>query len=44
MSLALAAVYTFTLLLLRYFDGLDLRVLERFMPIPEVVRKSSLFS
>jgi O-antigen/teichoic acid export membrane protein len=44
MSLALTAVYAFTLVGLRYFDGLDLRVLERFMSIPEVVRKSSLFS
>jgi hypothetical protein len=44
MSLGLTAVYAFMLLWLRYFDELDLRVLERFMPIPEVVRESSLFS
>jgi len=31
------------LLLLRYFDAFDLRVLERFLPVPEVLRRSSLF-
>jgi len=44
MSLALATVYGFTLVLLRYFDDLDLWVVGRFMPVPEVLRKSSLFS
>lgn len=31
------------LVLLRYFDAFDLRVLERFLPVPEVLRRSSLF-
>jgi O-antigen/teichoic acid export membrane protein len=31
------------LLLLRYFDAFDLRVLERFLPMPEALRRSSLF-
>jgi O-antigen/teichoic acid export membrane protein len=43
-SFALAAVYSLGLVLLRYFDDLDLRVIERFMPVPEVLRRSSLFS
>jgi O-antigen/teichoic acid export membrane protein len=32
------------LLLLRYFDVLDLRALERFLPVPHLLRRSSLFS
>jgi O-antigen/teichoic acid export membrane protein len=44
MSLALAAVYGLVLVLLRYFDAIDLQVIERFMPVPSVLRKSSLFS
>jgi O-antigen/teichoic acid export membrane protein len=43
MSLAVAAVYSLVLILLRYFDVLDLRVIERFMPIPRILRKSVFF-
>ena len=32
------------LLLLRYFDAFDLRIVERFLPLPEVVRRSRFFS
>ena len=32
------------LVLLRYFDELDLQVVERFVAVPEVLRKTSLFS
>ena len=43
-SLGLAVVYGFVLVLLRYFDDLDLQVIERFMSVPKVLRKSSFFS
>jgi O-antigen/teichoic acid export membrane protein len=43
-SLALATAHGLGLVLLRYFDGLDLQVVERFVPVPEVLRRSSLFS
>jgi O-antigen/teichoic acid export membrane protein len=44
MSLALASVYGLVLVLLRYFDELDLQVVERFVAVPEFLRKTSLFS
>jgi O-antigen/teichoic acid export membrane protein len=44
LSLAIALVYGLVLVLLRYFDALDLRIVERFIPVPEVLRKSPLFS
>ncbi len=44
MSVALASVYSLLLVLLHYFDDLDLSVIDRFIPVPAVLRKSSLFS
>ena len=32
------------LLLLRYFDAFDLRIVERFLPVPDVMRRSWFFS
>jgi hypothetical protein len=43
-SSALASVYGLVLVLLRYFDELDLQVVERFVAVPEFLRKTSLFS
>jgi O-antigen/teichoic acid export membrane protein len=43
MSLVVAAIYSFSLVLLRYFDDLDLQVIERFVPVSPLLRKSSLF-
>jgi O-antigen/teichoic acid export membrane protein len=43
-SLGIAAVYAIVLILLHYFDELDLQVIERFTPIPSILRRSSLFS
>jgi O-antigen/teichoic acid export membrane protein len=42
-AIAIAAVFATGLLLSRYFDAFDLRILERFVPIPEAVRGSALF-
>lgn len=42
-AIAIAAVFATGLLLSRYFDAFDLRILERFVPIPESVRGSALF-
>jgi O-antigen/teichoic acid export membrane protein len=39
---AIVLVQGGALLLLRYFDVFDLSVVERFLPVPEVVRRSSL--
>ena len=44
MSLGIVAVYGLGLILLRYFDELDLQVIERFTPIPRVLHESSFFS
>ncbi|HWY57358.1 MAG TPA: oligosaccharide flippase family protein [Terriglobales bacterium] len=43
-SLAIAVVYGSVLVLLHYFDDLDLQVVERFIRVPKGLRKSSLFS
>jgi O-antigen/teichoic acid export membrane protein len=43
-AISVAIAHGAGLLLLRYFDAFDLRVLERFLPLPEVVRESALFS
>jgi O-antigen/teichoic acid export membrane protein len=42
-SLTLAVVYSCVLVLLRYFDALDLEVIERFRPVPKFLRRSSFF-
>jgi O-antigen/teichoic acid export membrane protein len=44
MAVAVSAVYGLVLILLRYFDDSDLQVIERFMPIPRILHRSSLFS
>jgi O-antigen/teichoic acid export membrane protein len=43
MSLAVEAIYCLSLVLLRYFDDLDLRVIERFVPVSAALHKSSFF-
>ncbi len=43
-SLLLLALYSLLLLLLRYFDHLDLQVAERFVRVPESVRNIQFFS
>jgi O-antigen/teichoic acid export membrane protein len=42
-AIAIAAAFITGLLTTRYFDAFDLRILERFVPLPEAVRGSSLF-
>jgi hypothetical protein len=42
-AVALPVVDGVGLLLLRYFDAFDLRIVERLLPVPEVVRRSWLF-
>ena len=43
-TLAVTVVYFVGLLLLGYFDAFDLRILGRFLPVPEVLRRSALFA
>jgi len=43
MCVGLGIVYTVILVLLGYFDQLDLRVIERFAALPGFLRRSSLF-
>jgi len=42
-AVAVVVVQGSGLVLLRYFDAFDLRVLERLLPVPEILRRSSLF-
>jgi O-antigen/teichoic acid export membrane protein len=42
-ALALLIANSVGLLLLRYFDAFDLGIVGRFVPVPEVIRKSWLF-
>ncbi|MGA9798331.1 MAG: oligosaccharide flippase family protein [Terriglobales bacterium] len=42
-AISVGAAYSAGLLLLRYFDAFDLRVLQRFVPIPEALFTSRLF-
>jgi len=43
-ALVVAVVYFAGLVLLRYFDAFDLRVLGRFLPVPESLRQSRFFA
>lgn len=43
-SLLALAAYSLMIVFLRYFDRIDLEVVERFIRIPAAVRKTSLFS
>ncbi len=42
-AVAVVLLQAVRLVLLRYFDAFDLSVLERFLPVPEILRRSSLF-
>jgi O-antigen/teichoic acid export membrane protein len=43
-SVAIVSADGVGLLLLRYFDAFDLRIVERFLPVPDVLRRSCFFS
>ncbi len=43
-AFSLSGIYSAGLLLMRYFDAVDLRILGRYLPLPETLRKSWLFS
>ena len=42
-ALAVGILYIAGLLLSRYFDAFDLRILERFLPVPKMLRRGWLF-
>lgn len=43
-ALTVSVVYFAELVLLRYFDAFDLRILGRFLPVPEALRQSRFFA
>jgi len=43
-ALAVVVAYFVGLLLVRYFDAFDLRILGRFLPVPEALRRSGFFA